>query len=145
MKLSKAIICSLISVLPLYHACAKGDGSASQDSQASAKIINIEELKSLVDSKTPMALIDARGDKWFDGNLIIGAQRLPSDVSLEAIESTLPDKNELIVVYCGGEQCPASKILAKRLVELGYKNVNDYHGGIKEWTANSYPTEQRQS
>ncbi len=103
--------------------------------------IDMQGLEALLNSKVPLSLVDARSDKYFDGTLIRGAQRLPAESEQITIEKTLPNKNGLVVVYCGGIQCPASKNLAKRLAELGYTNVMDYHGGIHEWKANNKPTQ----
>ncbi|OJW51588.1 MAG: hypothetical protein BGO67_05020 [Alphaproteobacteria bacterium 41-28] len=98
-------------------------------------------LEALLDSKAPHALVDARTDKYFDGALIIGAERLPYDSDQTMIEKVLPNKKKLIIVYCGGGECPASKNLAKRLIELGYTNVIDYHGGMQEWESHNKPTQ----
>jgi rhodanese-related sulfurtransferase len=104
--------------------------------------IDTQGLEALLKSRVPMTLVDARSDKWFDGILILGAQRLPSDAPEDVIKKTLPNKNQLVVVYCAGEVCDASKTLAKRLVDQGYKNVIDYHGGIHEWLANNKPIQK---
>lgn len=104
--------------------------------------IDTQGLEALLKAKTPIALVDARSDKWFDGTLIQGAQRLPAETAKREIEKILPNKNQLIVVYCAGEGCPASKNLAKRLLELGYKNIIDYHDGIQVWKAQNKPIEK---
>ena len=44
------------------------------------------------------------------------------------------DKDRKIVVYCASYQCHASTEAAKLLNSLGFKDVSDYKGGIKEWT-----------
>lgn len=105
--------------------------------------IDASKLETMINSEIPMELVDARTDKWFDGTLISGAKRLPADSSDMAIAQALPNKTELVVVYCGGEKCPASKQLAQRLVNVGYKNVFDYHGGISEWKALGKATQKK--
>lgn len=121
--------------------CAGNAPDQQQISRHAWGEINLQGLEALIQSKVPMRLVDARTDKWFDGTLIAGAQRLPADATEEAIVKILPQKAELVVVYCGGGQCPASKNLAQRLVDYGYKHVIDYHGGISEWKGNNKPTE----
>lgn len=104
--------------------------------------IDMLGLEALIDAKTPMVLIDARTDKYFDGTLIAGAKRLHVESSQADVEKLLPEKNTLIVVYCAGIGCPASKMMASRLIKEGYKNVIDYHHGIREWKANNKPIEK---
>ena len=45
-------------------------------------------------------------------------------------ESLLPDKNQLILVYCRSGR--RSKIASEALVKLGYTNVKEF-GGIIDW------------
>lgn len=90
-------------------------------------------LKALLDSKISLDLLDARSDKYFHGEVIPSAKRLPSNSSLEEIKKTIGNKNQLIIVYCAGEGCEASKKLATILIQEGYKNIIDFHGGDREW------------
>ena len=48
----------------------------------------------------------------------------------EKAEEVLPDKNQLILVYCRSGR--RSKIAAEALVELGYTNIKEF-GGIIDW------------
>lgn len=47
------------------------------------------------------------------------------------------DKNRKIVVYCAVG--PRSEKIAKRLGELGFKDVSNLYGGIFEWVNRGYP------
>ncbi len=77
-----------------------------------------------------MIVVDARAEDFFDGHLLPNAKRLPHYSSDETIAEVLPERIGTFVVYCGGIECPASKILSTRLVELGYVTVFDYAEGI---------------
>lgn len=124
----------------VYPAIQTSASSTEQGVQVAYKSIDAQTLHQFIQSKTPMILVDARGDKYFDGILIETARRLPSDAPDDLITQLLPNKDQQIVVYCAGEGCPASEILANRLVEAGYTQVYDYHGGIKEWMSLNKPT-----
>ncbi len=50
-----------------------------------------------------------------------------------------PKKDEPIVTYCGGVNCPSSKQAAEKLASLGYTNVLAFEGGLQEWTEAGYP------
>ncbi len=114
----------------------------AQSESIACGTIDMLGLEALMNAKTPMVLIDARTDKYFDGTMIPGAKRLSIESPEADIEKLLPEKNMLIVVYCAGVGCPASKMLASRLMKEGYKNVIDYHHGIREWKANNKPIEK---
>jgi rhodanese-related sulfurtransferase len=68
-----------------------------------------------------------------DGKRIYEAIKIDFSMSKEKIVSLLPDKKRLIIIYCGGYECPAGAMLARKLLSMGYKNVIDYPGGINEW------------
>jgi hypothetical protein len=52
---------------------------------------------------------------------------------LEVISSIGPDKNKLIVIYCGFVQCTRSHNGAMWAVKNGYPNVYRFPGGIFAW------------
>ena len=50
-----------------------------------------------------------------------------------------PDKNRLIVIYCGFVKCTRSHNGAVWAVKNGYTNVYRYPGGIFAWKGAKYP------
>ena len=53
-----------------------------------------------------------------------------------------PDKDRLIVFYCGFTKCTRSHNGAMWAVKLGYKNAYRQPGGIKAWNEAGYPVEK---
>jgi rhodanese-related sulfurtransferase len=53
----------------------------------------------------------------------------------------IPTLDTEIVVYCANPTCKSSVEVAKRLLELGYRNVRHYAGGKDEWRAAGLPLE----
>ena len=53
-----------------------------------------------------------------------------------------PDKNRVIVIYCGFVKCTRSHNGAAWAVKLGYKNVYRHPGGIFAWKGAKYPVEK---
>ena len=49
------------------------------------------------------------------------------------------DTSRLIVVYCGGVQCWSSYNAGLRAIQLGYRNVAWYRGGIEAWQQAGLP------
>ncbi len=56
-----------------------------------------------------------------------------------AMRSIAPRKDSPIVAYCSNRDCWLSWNTARRLIELGYKNVYWYRGGIEAWRAAGLP------
>jgi len=52
-----------------------------------------------------------------------------------------PDKDKIIVIYCGFVKCTRSHNGAAWAKKLGYKNVYRYPGGIFAWKGAGYPVE----
>jgi len=116
------------------------------------QIVSTEELKSWIDQKKDMLIIDTMPfEASFKKNHIPGAVNfeLPipemtalDDKTKDAFEKLLgPDKNKLIVFYCGFTKCTRSHNGAMWAVKLGYKNVYRQPGGIKAWVEASYPVD----
>lgn len=121
----------------------KGDASGCPVAGTQAAVVNTAALKVLLDVKAPAAVLDARSGKYDDGKRLPGAKQLSPDAEESVIATTLPDKNALIVTYCAGLTCPASKALADRLKKLGYSKVLEYPEGIAGWIAAGNVVEQR--
>lgn len=114
------------------------------------KIVNTQELKKWLDEKKPMLLIDT-----MPYEASYKKEHIPSAVQMEfpipemtsiddkkkaELEKLLgPDKNRLIVFYCGFTTCTRSHNGAMWAVKLGYKNVYRYPAGVKGWKEAEYP------
>lgn len=105
--------------------------------------IQIEEFSKLVQLTNPtVKVVDARSEQNDNGKRIPGAKVIPVNATLKNISANLPDKDEMIIVYCSYINCPASGLLADRLAHMGYKNVWRYPGGIEEWEAHGQKIER---
>jgi rhodanese-related sulfurtransferase len=99
-----------------------------------------DQLKNWYDKNKPLVVIDARGKPYFDQNILPNAKWIPHDASESDINNAIPSKTTVVVLYCSGNECPASGFLYDRLNSLGYSNVYEYRGGIKDWIRRGYPT-----
>ncbi len=105
--------------------------------------IEIEEAYRLY-SKEDVVFVDARSREEFELSRIKGAVLLcyeEFDDYYEKASKELSDRNA-IVVYCGGEECDLSILLADELYFMGYNNVKIFHGGCDEWEKAGYPVER---
>jgi len=111
----------LLALVLLLTACAQA---------ASYEQITQEEAKQIMDTTNGYILLDTRTQEEYDQSHIPGALLIPHTEIAERAEEELPDKDQLILVYCrsGNRSKQASVVLA----ELGYTNVKEF-GGINTW------------
>lgn len=144
-KIVIILMTSLCAVTTGFAADIKG--SRFLQSEEAVKLatyghLDARALKALIDSETPLTLLDARGNKWSDGEKILGAKLASYEYSEEAIRQVAPYLDGLVVVYCYSFTCPLSGRLADKLVQLGYSHVIEYPAGLKEWRdVANYPVE----
>ena len=117
----KQIYALLLALVLLLTACAQA---------ASYEQITQEEAKQIMDTTNGYILLDTRTREEYDQSHIPGALLIPHTEIAERAEEELPDKDQLILVYCrsGNRSKQASEVLA----ELGYTNVKEF-GGINTW------------
>ena len=107
-----------------------GMTSCGVDTANSYEQITPQEAKAIMDTETDYIIIDARTTEEFAQGHIENAILIPEYEIAERAEKELPDKNQLILVYCRSGR--RSKIASDELVKLGYTNVKEF-GGIIDW------------
>ncbi len=129
-------------IATLFLAASLNSYAASSDSVTTNNImvVHTEELKRWYDTGKQMTIVDARTEENYDNITLPKAIWLPADAPTSLIQSTLPIKDQLIVVYCWSLACPASGKLTSRLKQAGYTKVYEYSEGLEDWMQNGYPT-----
>lgn len=127
MKKVKGLIIMLLISLSLFGmtACDGGNEKSSTYEQITA-----EQAKTIMDTENDYVIIDARTEEEFAEGHIENAILIPEYEIAERAEKELPDKAQLILVYCRSGR--RSKIASEELVKLGYTNVKEF-GGIIDW------------
>ena len=116
-------ICLALFILILSSSCifSKGEGY---------KRISMDEAKTLMEKEEGYILLDVRTKGEYESGYIPGAINIPlSDID-EKIISSLPDKSQMILVYCRSGN--RSREASDKLSKLGYFNVLEI-GGINAW------------
>lgn len=125
LKRNKRFLIMLLTLaLPFGCVECSNGGSATYEQISGA------EAKALMDSESGYIIIDARTQEEYDEGHIPGAILIPEYEIADRAEKELPDKDQLILVYCRSGR--RSKIAAEELVKLGYTNVKEF-GGIIDW------------
>ena len=122
----KKLVFLLLAVM-LLTAC----GQDKENDQGAAYLnITAEEAKQFMDTEEGYIILDVRTQEEYDEGHIPGAIVISHEEIKEKAEEVLPDKDQLILVYCRSGR--RSKIAAEALVELGYTNIKEF-GGIIDW------------
>ena len=125
LKRNKRFLIALLTFALPFGCVGCSDGGSATYEQISGA-----EAKALMDSESGYIIIDARTQEEYDQGHIPGAIMIPEYEIADRAEKELPDKNQLILVYCRSGR--RSKIAAEDLVKLGYTNVKEF-GGIIDW------------
>lgn len=135
-KKLKGLIFLIIVSLTLFSSCS-GNMDATVDTTETPinnsldyEQISGEQAKHIMDSEKDYIIIDARTEDEFNEGHIEGAILIPEYEIGERAEKELPDKDQLILVYCRSGR--RSKIASQALADLGYTNVKEF-GGIIDW------------
>ena len=122
----KKLTLILLAVMMLT-ACGQ---DKENDQEAVYVNITAEEAKRIMDSEEGYIILDVREQDEYDAGHIPGAILIPYTQIAEKANEMLPDKEQLILVYCRSGR--RSKIAAEALAELGYTNIKEF-GGIIDW------------
>ena len=94
------------------------------------KNITAQEAKQIMDSQRGYIILDVRTQEEYDAGHVPGAVLIPNTELEARAESELPDKDQLLLVYCRSGR--RSKLASEILVQLGYTNILEF-GGIQDW------------
>ena len=125
LKRNKRFLLMLLTLALPFGCVGCSDGGSATYAQISGA-----EAKALMDSESGYIIIDARTQEEYNQGHIAGAVMIPEYEIADRAENELPDKDQLILVYCRSGR--RSKIAAEELVKLGYTNVKEF-GGIIDW------------
>ena len=97
------------------------------DAKSRVKEIDMEGYQRMRSANEPLLLIDTREDNEFATGHVKGAMHLGKGIIERDIETKVPDKNTIMVLYCGGGF--RSALVADNLQKMGYTNAISLDGG----------------
>jgi rhodanese-related sulfurtransferase len=104
------------------------------------KECTVVQAKAKLDRGEVMHFLDVREDHEFAKDHAKGARHLGKGIIERDVETSIPNKDEAILLYCGGGY--RSALAADALQHMGYTNVVSMDGGIKAWGDAGYPMER---
>jgi len=104
--------------------------AAPAESEASYRQVSMDEAIAMMEEENDYIILDVRTPEEFAEKHIPDAINIPNEtIGTEPILE-LPDKEQLILVYCRNGK--RSKQASEKLVRLGYTNIVEF-GGINNW------------
>ena len=107
--------------------------------RARVKECPVAQAKARLDRGEVVHFLDVREDYEFEKDHAKGAYHMGKGIIERDIETRIPNKEEAILLYCGGGY--RSVLAADALQQMGYANVVSMDGGIKGWRDAGYPME----
>ena len=111
---------------------------------APAHEIRLEDFHRIVLEGKGLVL-DARGKVFYERSHVRGAVSLPREAFAEVyprLRGKLDaHKDQPVVVYCSGADCPDAQLLADALGKLAYQPLLIYTSGWEEWSQTGLPQE----
>ena len=108
---------------------------------AGATTVDVVAAKALYDRG--VRFVDVRGSNSYSKGHVRDAVNLELTVggaSGEAKLAKVVNKDQEVVLYCGGLDCKLSSKATEMAVSWGFKNVYYFPGGYPAWRGAGYPT-----
>ena len=94
------------------------------------KYVSMDEIVKIMDENKDYIILDVRTIEEYKEGHIPNAICIPNETIGEGIIKELPNKEQLILIYCRSGN--RSKQATEKLKNLGYTNLVEF-GGIKDW------------
>ena len=102
----------------------------------------VEQVQARISAGEKLLLIDTREDNEWQISRIPSSIHLGRGIIERDIANLVADKNQEIILYCGGGF--RSALSAYNLKLMGYTNVISMDGGIRDWKMHDYPIDTRE-
>jgi membrane protein DedA with SNARE-associated domain/rhodanese-related sulfurtransferase len=105
--------------------------------------ISVEQLSQMMEDPRPPLVVDVRSRSSQERGRIPGAVWIDSHDFDESVRSqALDDRTaDEVIVYCACPNEASAALVAKKLMQAGFKRVRPLAGGIEAWMAHGYPVE----
>ena len=141
----KIIIAAAVLLIVLLGACGENTGNQKETGALSTEVnedmtneqtntyrqISMDEAVIMMQAESDYIILDVRRSDEFAAGHIPNAINVANEDIGTAEIPELPDKSQLIMVYCRSGR--RSKEASEKLVALGYTNIVEF-GGILDWT-----------
>lgn len=124
------VLMAAVCMITVLAAAALLAGCGAKKQEASYRQVSSEEASKMMEEEENYIILDVRTEAEFSEAHIPGAICIPNETIGKDAMAELPDKEQLILVYCRSGN--RSKQASGKLAEQGYTNIVEF-GGIKDW------------
>lgn len=110
------------------------------DAKRNIRETTVDEVARRLERGDRFHFVDTREDDEWRAGRARGAIHLGKGVIERDIETKIPNKDDEIILYCGGGY--RSALAAEALQKMGYTHVVSMDGGIREWRAKGLPEDK---
>ena len=123
-------VIALTAVL-ILTGCGSSADDKTADDKKTYRQVSPEEAAAMMEEETDYIILDVRTQEEYETAHIPGAICIPNETIGTGDIPQLPDKDQLILVYCRSGN--RSKQASEKLAKQGYINIVEF-GGINSWT-----------
>ncbi len=129
--MKKVIILAFILLINIFLVgCAQTKKDTIAHSQNTYRQISMSEAQDMMNKEKDYIILDVRTQDEYKEGHIPNAICIPNETIGDKEIDKLPNKNQLIMVYCRSGN--RSKQASEKLAKLGYTNIVEF-GGLKDW------------
>lgn len=126
--MKKIIIIIIIIIIGVV--CIMNRKEKNIENEVIIKHVSMNDIVQIMEENENYIILDVRTIAEYNEGHIPNAICIPNETIDENVVNKLPDKNQMILVYCRSGN--RSRQAAEKLKKLGYTNLIEF-GGIIDW------------
>ena len=130
MKMKVVIIIFIVLILIVSILLYFNYNKSNKSTETKVRYVSMNEIVQIMNENENYIILDVRTMEEFNQGHIPNAICIPNETINENIINELPNKEQLILIYCRSGN--RSKQAATKLEKLGYTNLIEF-GGIIDW------------
>lgn len=124
------LIIIILTIIIIGVVCIMNKKEKIIENEVIIKHVSMNDIVQIMDENENYIILDVRTQAEYNQGHIPNAICIPNETIDENVVNKLPDKNQMILVYCRSGN--RSKQAAEKLKKLGYTNLIEF-GGIIDW------------
>lgn len=124
------LIIIILTIIIIGVVCIMNKKEKIIENEVIIKHVSMNDIVQIMDENENYIILDVRTQAEYNQGHIPNAICIPNETIDENVVNKLPDKNQMILVYCRSGN--RSRQAAEKLKKLGYTNLIEF-GGIIDW------------
>ena len=124
------LIIIILTIIIIGVVCIMNKKEKIIENEVIIKHVSMNDIVQIMEENENYIILDVRTQAEYNQGHIPNAICIPNETIDENVVNKLPDKNQMILVYCRSGN--RSRQAAEKLKKLGYTNLIEF-GGIIDW------------